>query len=292
MLSLAAMHTTSTPVPEAVSALQAATQADRAVVTVHGVGQQAFDAAPDGCSSPWTVRTDPASCSSTPATARSPTPSPPRGRRPTCRWGSRRSARWRSATPRTTRRRRPTTAGRSPSSSPCPGGNRSAPSTDPPGRTRRSPTTPPAGGSARRATTVTGATRSWCGTSPTGARGGRRGDRVPVPPGQRTLVADPDSPGLTVFDLSSGAVREDHQIRRPDTPYNEMAVDPSGRFVVVDSLQARRADVLDLATGSLVTAIDMPSPGSLDFSGDGKHLAIGGGGRRSASTPCQGSPRS
>ena len=48
MLALTAMQTTHTPLPEAVSALQAATQADRVVTTVNDVGAQAFDARTDG----------------------------------------------------------------------------------------------------------------------------------------------------------------------------------------------------------------------------------------------------
>ena len=48
MLALTAMQTTHTPLPEAVSALQAATQADRVVTTVDDVGDQAFAARPDG----------------------------------------------------------------------------------------------------------------------------------------------------------------------------------------------------------------------------------------------------
>ncbi|MEA3184766.1 MAG: hypothetical protein QOJ74_1243, partial [Ilumatobacteraceae bacterium] len=48
MLALTAMQTTRTPMPEAVSALQAATQADRVVTTVNDVGAEAFAAGTDG----------------------------------------------------------------------------------------------------------------------------------------------------------------------------------------------------------------------------------------------------
>ena len=48
MLALTAMHTTHTPLPEAVSALQTATQADRVVTTVDDVVDQAFAARVDG----------------------------------------------------------------------------------------------------------------------------------------------------------------------------------------------------------------------------------------------------
>ncbi len=166
MLSLAAMRTTSTPVAEAVSALQAATQADRAVVTVAGVGQQAFAASPDGsmvavdrADGPGFVLVDPrdGKVADTVTTTR-PAAFQSLGFAPT---GTAVAIGYAS----TTRRHRPQPAAssRSPSSSPCPAVSRWARSPVRPGRTRRSPTTPPAAGSARRATPATG-TRSWCGT--------------------------------------------------------------------------------------------------------------------------------
>ena len=48
LLALAAMETTDEPLPEAVSALQQATQSMRVVTTVDGVLQTSFDQRPDG----------------------------------------------------------------------------------------------------------------------------------------------------------------------------------------------------------------------------------------------------
>ena len=74
-----------------------------------------------------------------------------------------------------------------------------------------------------------------------------------------------------------GGIRTERPIPRPDVQYTAMAVDPAGGLVAVSSLPGRRVDILDITTGESRATLNMPSPGQLEFSPDGKLFAVAGG---------------
>ena len=98
-----------------------------------------------------------------------------------------------------------------------------------------------------------------------------------IPGTSSLVVVARDTPELVVYDLQpDGTFAEARRLPRPDVSYNEMAVSSTG-LVAVDSLSGRRVDVLDLADGSTKVTLNLPSPGVLQFSADGRQLAVGGG---------------
>ena len=272
MLSLAAMATTSTPAPEAISALQAATQADRAVVTVSGVGEAAFAAAPDGslvavdrADGSGFVLVDPRDGKvATTVTTTHPAAYLSLGFAPTgtaVAIGYAIDPSVSSDAIQPVAEQFSVPGGQSLGTLDGPAGSYETISYDATGRwlgaTRNTPKGP----------TVMGWDLTEPGAPPAVVA---PGIEYRFLPGQRMVVVDEDSPTLTVYDLSGGAVHEDHQIQRPDTPYNLMAVDPTGRMVAVTSLPAR-ADVLDIATGATLATLDLLQPRTAGLHGDGKH---------------------
>ena len=99
-----------------------------------------------------------------------------------------------------------------------------------------------------------------------------------IPGTSSLVVVARDTPELIVYDLHpDGTLTEAHRFDRPDVPYDSMAVSSTG-LVAVASIAGRRVDVLDLTDGSTKTTLSMPSPGVPMFSEDGSTLAIGDGG--------------
>jgi WD40 repeat protein len=99
-------------------------------------------------------------------------------------------------------------------------------------------------------------------------------------PGTASVVVvayDPAAP-LTVLDLEpDGTTRPDRQIHRPDTiPYASMALDPSGQYIALSSLYSRQVDILDATSGTARFTLKLPSPFDVAFSDDGKFLAVDG----------------
>ncbi|MEY2554757.1 MAG: hypothetical protein QOC57_2617, partial [Ilumatobacteraceae bacterium] len=285
MLALTAMQTTRTPMPEAVSALQAATQADRVVTTVNDVGAEAFAAGTDGSlvvvdrpDGPGFSFVDPVigTVKRTVTTIRSPSwaalaldpsgrvlgvgyqaPDPP----------ATQTTSTESVVPVIEQFEVP--SGRSLGVLAGPAGSYESVAYDPSGRWL----------AAVRNTGDTSTVMLWDLAN--------NGARIAVGPGvefrfipgtESLVVADPDTPTLTVVQLeTNGGVRTERRIPRPDVPYTAMAVDPSGGLVAVASLPSRRVDLLDITTGESRATLNMPSPGQPEFSRDGKLLAIAGG---------------
>ncbi|MEY2583135.1 MAG: hypothetical protein QOE09_2984 [Ilumatobacteraceae bacterium] len=285
MLALTAMQTTHTPLPEAVSALQAATQADRVVTTVNDVGAQAFDAGTDGSivvvdrpDAPGFTFVDPVTgtVTKTVTTTRSPSWNAlaldPSGRVLGVGYQAPDSP-----TPQSTNTQSDVPVieqfevpgGQSLGMLSGPAGSYENVAYDASGRWL----------AAVRNTGDTSTVMLW-DLANNGARiAAGPGVEFRFIPGTESLViADPDTPTLTVVHLEpSGGIRTERHIPRPDVPYTAMAVDPSGRLIAVASLPGRRVDILDITTGESRATLNMPSPGQPEFSRDGKLLAIAGG---------------
>ncbi len=98
-----------------------------------------------------------------------------------------------------------------------------------------------------------------------------------IPGTSSLVVVARDTPEIVVYDLQpDGTFAEARRFPRPDVPYAEMAVSSTG-LVAVDSLPGRRVDVLDLSDGATKATLNMPSPGVLRFSDNGRLLGVGGG---------------
>ena len=285
MLALTAMQTTHTPLPEAVSALQAAMQADRVVTTVNDVGAQAFDARTDGSlvvvdrtDAPGFTFIDPITGTVTGSVTTSRPPSSgsltfdPSGRvlgvgyqapdTPTAQSTS-------GASDKPVIEQFEVPGGRSLGTLSGPAGSYDGLAYD-------------AGARWLAAVRNTGDSPTimvWDLKSRGAPISAGPGVEFRFIPGTDTLVVvDPDAPTLTVIHLEpNGAIRTERRISRPDVQYTAMAVDPTGGLVAIASLQGRRVDVFDITTGEARATLNMPSPGQLEFSGDGKLLAVAGG---------------
>ncbi|HMK10691.1 MAG TPA: WD40 repeat domain-containing protein, partial [Acidimicrobiales bacterium] len=99
-----------------------------------------------------------------------------------------------------------------------------------------------------------------------------------LPGSDRLVLVDPDQPTLNVVALEPNGQTDDvRQMTRPAAPYTAMEVDPTGHVLAISSLPGRRVDLLDLTTGDPIAKLDMPSPGNIAFSADGKLVAVDGG---------------
>jgi DNA-binding SARP family transcriptional activator/WD40 repeat protein len=285
MLALTAMQTTHTPLPEAVSALQAATQADRVVTTVNDVAAQAFDARTDGSivvvdrpDAPGFTFIDPVTGTVTKTVTTSRPPSwnslalDPSGRvlgvgyqapdNPTTQSTN-------TAPDEPVIEQFEVPGGRSLGTLSGPAGSYESLAYDASARWL----------AAVRNTGDSSTVMLWDLATHGAPISAGRGVEFRFIPGTDSLVvADLDTPTLTVVHLEpNGGIRTERQIPRPDVQYTAMAVDPAGGLVAVASLQGRRVDILDITTGESRATLNMPSPGQLEFSRDGELLAVAGG---------------
>ncbi len=292
MLALTAVHTTPTPTPEAVSALQVATQAMRVDATTNGVANQAFAATRDGTlaaadrqDGPGFVLADP----NTGAVTKTTTTAQPvaRGGLAFDPTGQTIAVGYQAADQQTA-----TTSA----------------SAD--GAAQKVAIEQFDVGSGRRLATLDGPPAnyenlafdfdgSWLGairdTDPNSVGTGElmlwnmRDPSAPIDagpaylfqfvPGSASVVVVPyeTTVPLNVLDLQpDGTIRPDRQIQRPDIGYDSMAVDPSGQYIAVSSLDSRRVDILDATTGAAKFTIQLPSPFDVAFSDDGQYLAVDG----------------
>jgi DNA-binding SARP family transcriptional activator/WD40 repeat protein len=96
-----------------------------------------------------------------------------------------------------------------------------------------------------------------------------------LPGSDSVVLLGPRLTGLAVVDLMTADI-----IRELETPdlvdYQVVEIDPSGRLAALISPVGRRVDILDLTNGRVEATLEMPTPTALEFSPDGSVLAVGG----------------